>query len=179
MVAMAERNMVSLASRRRKASTAADSPIDHKRCAIQHPPSYAHESPGLLNTFNPSRYPELHDRLCSLLNIQDALSLSSACKNLREAHKQRFDVDKRLERFVRNPQRLRSQLGKHGSLISGSFALQLFAQTRWKDSDLDIFVDERGEAVTEFHTYLQQEENYCLESAQDQEMYAMERLAQV
>ncbi|KAK7887474.1 hypothetical protein LTR67_009894 [Exophiala xenobiotica] len=91
---------------------------------------------------------------------------------MRDAFQQRWNVDQRLSRFVENLTGLRSQLGKHGSLISGSFALQLFAQTFWPESDLDIFV-EKGTAAADFDNYLQQEEKYCLQSNGDMDRYAL------
>jgi hypothetical protein len=83
-----------------------------------------------------------------------------------------------LTRFVKDPCRLRSELGRYSSLISGSFALQLFAQCLWPDSDLDVFV-EQGVALDSFDTYLRNEEYYRLHLTKDQDTYAMRDLVQV
>ena len=146
-----------------------------------HPPNAHFASPrslDLLNILDPDRSYPIYDRLCSYLPLPSILSLSKTCKSFRLAYLQRWDVDRRLDRFVQSPKRLRSQLAKHGSLISGSFALQVFAQRRWPDSDLDIFV-ERGPAVESFEAHLCQEEHYSLQSTTDHRTYAMQDLIQV
>lgn len=116
----------------------------------------------LLDVLDADRYYPVYDQLCSYMPVPSVLALSATCKQLRNAFQERYSVDHRLLRFVEDPLRLRSELGRHGALISGSFALQFFAQQTWLDSDLDIFV-ERGAAAEAFDTYLQKEEHYCLE----------------
>lgn len=69
----------------------------------------------------------IYDRLCACMPLSTTLKLPSSCKQLRQAYQQRWSVDSRLARFVKDPLRLRSELGKHASLISGSFVLQSFA----------------------------------------------------
>ena len=136
-------------------------------------------SPSLLDILNPDYFFGIYDHWCSLAPLKSILALSQTCKQMHRAFQQRWNVDSRLQRFVKNPSQLRSQLGKHGSLISGSFAIQFFKQQLWKDSDLDIFV-EQGEAVTGFDRYLQQDEDYRLESTNDPHgKYAMRGLIQV
>lgn len=52
-----------------------------------------------------------------------------------------WNVDRGLKRFVQDPKGLRSHMGIHNALISGSFAVQFFERVVWKDSDMDIFVE--------------------------------------
>lgn len=116
-----------------------------------------------LDVFDSDRHFPVHEQLWSALPVQSAVALSRTCRQLRADHLRTFNINQRLAYFVRSPVRLPSQLGKHGSLISGSFALQLLAHTRWNDSDLDIFV-ENGAAAEEFEAYLLEEEHYYLQS---------------
>ena len=95
--------------------------------------------------------------------LRTTLALSSTCSKLHQASRQRWTVDSRLSRFVKSPLCLRSELGRHASLISGSFALQFFAQETWPESDLDIFV-EQGVPMICFERYLKEEESYVLDS---------------
>ncbi|KAJ9501151.1 hypothetical protein H2202_003709 [Exophiala xenobiotica] len=127
---------------------------------------------GVLNLFPVS------EQFWSTLPLKSAIALSQTCHQMRDAFQRRWNVDQRLSRFVENPTGLRSQLGKHGSLISGSFALQLFAQTFWPESDLDIFV-EKGTAAVDFDNYLQQEEKYCLQSSGDMAGYTITPMVEV
>ena len=115
----------------------------------------------LLEVVDLERYFPVHQQLWSVLPVESALALSQTCRQLRAAHLRNFNINQRLTYFVRDPTRLRPQLGKHGALISGSFALQLLAQTRWLDSDLDIFV-ESGAAAEELDAYLQKRKNTIL-----------------
>jgi hypothetical protein len=166
-------------ARKRKASTGTDvNPANSRR------PHRPHEQPpnpvslSLVQILDPTRYYPIYDRLCSCMPLRDTLALSRTCTQMRHAYRERWSVDRRLTRFVKDPKRLRSELGRFASLISGSFALQFFAQCLWPDSDLDIFV-ERGVASDSFDTYLQNEEHYGLHSTKDQDTYAMRDLVQV
>lgn len=124
-----------------------------------------------------SLYP-VSDHFWSTLPPESPIALSQTCHQMRDAFQRRWNVDQRLRRFVKNPTGLRSQLGKHGALISGGFALQLFAQTCWLESDWDIFV-EQGTAAADFDTYLQQEEKYRLKSSGDMAGYAITPMVEV
>lgn len=52
-----------------------------------------------------------------------------------------WNVDRGLYRFVQDPKRLRSQMGIHNTLISGSFVVPIFERLVWKDADLDVFFE--------------------------------------
>jgi len=52
-----------------------------------------------------------------------------------------WNVDRGLNRFVQDPKGLRSQMGIHNALISGSFVVQFFDRVVWKEADLDVFVE--------------------------------------
>ena len=117
----------------------------------------------LLDILDTNRYYPIYERLCSCLPIRSTLALASTCRQLRQSYQQRWDVNSRLERFVKDPMRLRSQLGQHGSLISGSFVLQFFLRKTWPESDLDLFV-EQGAPTEAFDKYLREDEKYQLQS---------------
>ncbi|KAI1787861.1 hypothetical protein LXA43DRAFT_895612, partial [Ganoderma leucocontextum] len=51
-----------------------------------------------------------------------------------------FDVDKRLRRFFSDPLAFRHIQARTATLISGSFALQLFDRTSYMSSDLDLYL---------------------------------------
>lgn len=74
---------------------------------------------------------------------------------------QLWNIDRDLQRFVREPRRFREQLGKCDGLISGSFALQFFEREYWEGSDLDIYVEE-GKGGLGLGRYLVYVEGYDL-----------------
>jgi len=82
-------------------------------------------------------YP-IFSAICSYLEILEIISLKLTTKNWSKelaAHlKERWNINRRLSRFVDNLLEFRSQMGVHNALISGSFALQFFAEVRWKES---------------------------------------------
>ena len=125
-----------------------------------------------------SRYP-IYKSFYSQLPLNDALVLTRTCKKIRRDYlEKRWDIDRRLTRFVKHPLRFRSELGKHNSLISGSFALQFFAQTLWPEADLDVFVED-GAALASFDAYIQDEEKYELHTTNNCRGYAMNSLVEV
>jgi hypothetical protein len=69
-------------------------------------------------------YP-IFDTLCSHLDIGGLLTLRKLSKQLSthlSSHmNERWNVNRRLGRFVRNPIGFRSQMARHDALISGSF----------------------------------------------------------
>lgn len=92
--------------------------------------------------------------------------------------KARWDINKKLRRFVTDPEELRSKLGEHDALISGSFVIQFFDGVVWPESDLDIFV-ENGKGASELGRHLLESEDYELVSVKDIEEYAMGDLDKV
>ncbi|KAL8823699.1 MAG: hypothetical protein Q9191_005627 [Dirinaria sp. TL-2023a] len=105
----------------------------------------------------------IFESIASLLNIADIASLSRTCKQLSSFYQAllpaHWNVDRRLRRFVRDPKALRSQMGRHDALISGSFAVQFFERVTWKESDLDIFVEQRQGAIA-LENHLCKKEDY-------------------
>lgn len=92
-----------------------------------------------------------------------------------------WDVDRVLNRFVRDPAGLRSQMGRCDALISGSAALQFFERVTWKESDLDIFV-EAGAGAERLSDHLCQTEGYRATSKKivtEEDIYAMQDLVEV
>lgn len=69
-------------------------------------------------------------------------------------------------------------MGQHDALISGSFALQFFERVLWKESDLDMFV-QQGHGAEAFCRYLCMEEGYVLAKSQGREAYRIFDLVEV
>lgn len=109
-------------------------------------------------------YP-IFNNLCSHLEIAAILPLMRVTKrwlpHLSAHLKERWNINKKLLRFVENPVALRTQLGCYNALISGSFALQFFDGVVWDESDLDIYV-EHQKGDTEIGEYLTKAEGYEL-----------------
>ena len=70
-----------------------------------------------LDVFDSDRRFPVHEQLWEALPLQSAIALSRTCRQMREGYLRIFNINQRLAYFVQDPIRLRSQLGKHGSLI--------------------------------------------------------------
>ena len=108
--------------------------------------------------------------------------MTRTCKSLSHLYRalltsNHWNVDRDLRCFVKDARRLRSQLGQHNALISGSFVLQFFERATWEKSDLDIFVHHNE--ASNFEEYLVKEEGYSLVSDQANIDYAMDALFEV
>lgn len=127
-------------------------------------PPGSSSKPTLLSTF--AIYP-IFDTLCSFMDIKGLIELQKVSKefaaNLAIHRKERWNVNKKLTRFVRDPIKLRSLLGLHDALISGSFVLQFLDGVVWKESDLDIYVED-GMGAKALDHFLKTE-GYKLESS--------------
>lgn len=109
------------------------------------------------------QYP-VFERICSFLPIGDLINLTRTCKRLSSLYKglllpTQWNINRRLHRFVQDSKGLRSQMGNHDALISGSFAVQFFERVTWKETDLDIFI-EQGSGALAFEKYLCEQEGY-------------------
>jgi hypothetical protein len=119
-----------------------------------------------LNLLDLFQWYPIFDRLCAHMPIAGIINLTRTCRTLSHLYQtlldlQQWNVDRDLLRFVKDPRRFRTQLGKCDGLISGSFALQFFERVFWEGSGLDVFVEDRREA-REFEHYLVNVENYKL-----------------
>ncbi|TVY86545.1 hypothetical protein LAWI1_G008802, partial [Lachnellula willkommii] len=103
------------------------------------------------------------DSLCSHLDVAGIDTLRKVTKRWSghlSAHlTERWNINKKLRRFVTHPKEFRTELGYWDALISGSFALQFFDGVVWEESDLDIFV-EYGADATGLGEYLVRDESY-------------------
>ena len=88
--------------------------------------------------------PHLRDRVIPHCSPATLIRISWTCRTLnyviREYFTQTFDINEHLRRFVDDPIAFRSLQARTGALISGSNALQFFAQILYEESDLDIYV---------------------------------------
>jgi len=126
-------------------------------------------------------YP-VFNNLCSHLEIVEINTLRKVTKrwsnNLSAHLTERWNINKKLRRFVTDPKTFRSVLGSCDALISGSFAIQFFDGVVWEESDLDIFV-ECSENAARLIEYLETEERYKFVQAVDYEKYCMHDLVTV
>lgn len=96
------------------------------------------------------RYTLVFDNIYQRLDIKDVIAISRTCKRLSSFYRNmlpcKWNVNRRLARFVNDPGEFRSRLGQADALISGTFALLFFAQLYWLDSGLDIYVRQGSKA---------------------------------
>ncbi|KAL8784342.1 MAG: hypothetical protein Q9195_009087 [Heterodermia aff. obscurata] len=125
------------------------------------------------------------DHLSSILPIADLIRLTRTCKQFSSLYQRalpaHWNIDKRLKRFVNDPQSFRSEMADRDALISGSFALQFFERVTWNESDLDIFLEGQNE-VSGFEQYLCEREGYRFDhlSERGSEVYSnMSKLFEV
>ena len=119
-----------------------------------------HTKVTILDVLSP--YP-ICDIFLSYLEIADLLNVQLISKRLTsniKAHcKKRWDINRRLKRFVAHPKAFRTQLGSSDAVISGSFALQFFDDILWSESGLDLYVQD-GKRAVDLQTYLLEKEGY-------------------
>ncbi|KAI0910116.1 hypothetical protein F4823DRAFT_638049 [Ustulina deusta] len=116
-----------------------------------------------------SQYP-IQRRIIHDLDTRSILNLCRTSSGLREdLRTYLWDINKKLGRFFQDPVAFRAELGRADALISGSFALQFFANKFWPESDLDINLRE-GEGVESLGKYLVEAEGYELTRNQDIEL---------
>ncbi|KAI1922088.1 hypothetical protein LOZ65_003594 [Ophidiomyces ophidiicola] len=98
----------------------------------------------LVDLFDPAGFYPLCVSLISSLDGVSILRLSMTCRALRRlydsAKKIRWNIDKSLVRFVKDPSFFRLCMQQTGTIISGSFALQFFDGVYWPESDLNMYV---------------------------------------
>jgi hypothetical protein len=97
-----------------------------------------------------SLYP-ICDRFLTELDISDILSVRLLSRrllpNITSYCQKRWDINRRLRRFVENPKEFRTELGNANAFISGSFAIQFFDNVLWEKSDLDIYLRDDGKGT--------------------------------
>ncbi|KAI0971890.1 hypothetical protein F4678DRAFT_80233 [Xylaria arbuscula] len=113
-----------------------------------------------------NQYP-IQSRIMRDLDMGSILNLCRVSSGLRaDIYTDTWDIDRKLERFFHNPRAFRTELGRAEALISGSFALQFFANRFWPESDLDINLRE-GAGAERLGKYLVDSEGYKLARQQD------------
>ena len=145
-----------------------------QRLQYQHDHKQAFDDKTVLDFLSPRPHYPVFRRLCSYLGIAEIIALTRTCKKFSGLYqlllKTQWKVDHGLLRFVKSPARFRSQLGQHGALVSGSFAVQFFERVAWEDSDLDIFV-KGGAGAEAFGKYLTETEDYELQAPKEHDDY--------
>lgn len=96
------------------------------------------------------RYVPIFDNIYDHLGIADIVALTRVSKALSTLYTDyvslHWNVDKHLARFVADRKALRHHMGLNRSLIVGSVPMQFFSRLSWKDSSLDILVENGPEA---------------------------------
>ncbi len=110
-----------------------------------------------------SIYP-ICDRFLPELDISDLLSVRLLSKrllpNITSHCQKRWDINRRLKRFVDYPTEFRTELGNANTFISGSFAIQFFDNVLWEGSDLDVYLKDDGKGASALAHYLITKEGY-------------------
>ncbi|CAD0114650.1 unnamed protein product [Aureobasidium uvarum] len=112
------------------------------------------------------RHHLVFDNIYQRLDIEDVVAISRTCKRLSSFYKNmlpcRWNINRRLARFVNDPKEFRSRLGQADALISGTFALLFFAQLYWLDSGMDIYV-RQGSKADNLIRYIGADKSYRFE----------------
>ncbi|KAI4736606.1 hypothetical protein E4T50_12913 [Aureobasidium sp. EXF-12298] len=130
---------------------------------LNRPAKQASQSPLLDIFIQHERYSLVFDNIYQRLGIRDIIAISRTCKRLSSFYKNmlpcRWNINRRLSRFVNDVKEFRSKLGEAEALISGTFALLFFAQLYWLDSGLDIYV-RQGSKADNLIRYIGEDKNY-------------------
>lgn len=114
-------------------------------------------------------YP-IFDSICAYLDPKDIYAFRLTTKQLSPffeiLFRSQWNINRKLTRFVRDPIGLRSQLGRHGALISGSFAVQFFDRGVW-EAGLDVYV--HGSNADGLGEYLVGREGYVVRDVRTEE----------
>ncbi|KAI4717418.1 hypothetical protein E4T48_06411 [Aureobasidium sp. EXF-10727] len=106
------------------------------------------------------------DNIYQRLDIKAVIAISRTCKRLSSFYSSmlpcRWNINRRLARFVDDPKEFRSRLGQADALISGTFALLFFAQLYWLDSGMDIYV-RQGSKADNLIRYIGADKSYKFE----------------
>ena len=106
------------------------------------------------------RYSTIYDRILSCLPPISLTRMSSVNRAVRLATQdfasRAYNINRRLERFVKDPMSFRSLMARMGLVISGSFALQFFDRTYYPKSDLDLYLHPNRHMI-EVGLYLERE----------------------
>ncbi|CAD0112569.1 unnamed protein product [Aureobasidium uvarum] len=113
-------------------------------------------------------FPPICDALTAHLPIKDIIALTHTCRALEPLYQKlvsngAWDINKRLEKFVKDPRGFRKRLAELDGIISGGFALQFMDRVEWNGSDLDVCV-QVGENADAFCRYMEEVEGYDLAS---------------
>lgn len=107
----------------------------------------------------------LRDLILQHLQTTDLLAIARTCKKYRKLIMEtRFDINAKLKRFnLESVVGFRTEVGRSGALISGGFALHFLLGTRtvWKDSNLDVLVEE-GTKFAQLECFLVEKEGFAL-----------------
>lgn len=127
-----------------------------------------HDMADLVAILGSDRFPRIFNALTAQLPIRDIVALTRTCRALNPLYrkmmnKNAWDINARLQKFVKDPVAFRQRLAELDGIISGGFALQFMDRVNWKGSDLDVCV-QVGDKANEFCRYMGEVEGYDLAS---------------
>ncbi|KAG4432640.1 hypothetical protein IFR05_011893 [Cadophora sp. M221] len=109
----------------------------------------ASTTPASSNLLDLLQYYDIFKSVCFNLDIGDLFSVRHVSRTLSRnysAHwKTRWDINRSLKRFVRDPRGLRSLMAHRDAIITGSFVIQFFDGFEWPTTGLDILVPMESE----------------------------------
>jgi hypothetical protein len=85
--------------------------------------------------------------------------------------RQRYNVERMLSKFFRDPKGMREQMRSYGVIVSGGQVLQFLDGSHWEESDLDFYVP--NTAVEEITNYLCSREEYEVDESEEVDDYEM------
>jgi hypothetical protein len=134
-MAFVEGPLVQRGQKRSRADTETEEPhrVGPSIQGIRKEDQQASDSDQLFDIFaKRDKYWTIFDTVASFLPIGDILALQRTCKVVapiyEQLQKSQWNIDKRLERFFKDPRKFREKIGESEALVSGSFALQFFGK---------------------------------------------------
>jgi len=93
------------------------------------------------------------------MNPRDFAMLGATNKVLRKVlFQERFDINRILKRYFRDPLAFRRLLQKSGSFVSGTFPLSVFEGRVWRGGELRVYVAK--DYIRDFGEFLTREKSY-------------------
>ena len=123
--------------------------------------SYTLQAHPLLQILNPNTHYEAFELIRHHLTTQSVIALTRVCRQLSGLYRyllpKEWSIDRHLSRYVKDPNRLRSEMAQSNALISGHVATQFFERVVWQNSVLEIFVQNSSSEGSNLISYLEDE----------------------
>lgn len=116
-------------------------------------------APSLVHDFLAEDQPILYQNICSYLDNLDIIRRSQVSRKTAHLQRSIWNINRHLFAWVYSPIKFRDMMAQCNAIVSGSDVLQFLDRVRFKNSDLDVYI-ERSEEILTFCTYLIQSEKY-------------------